>query len=97
MSKIASQTLINRNITLKNPETGESHRTSIRLEKVEWDALRIICRQTGMTLHQFCMQVERDPARTEHSRTSRIRSAILGYFLRVQSSVTEGSRGEAAR
>lgn len=56
-------------------------RTSIRLEKLEWAALDAICAAEGIDRHQFAMQVDRDPQRREKTLTSRVRSAILAYFV----------------
>ncbi len=82
MLSIENQTLINKNISLVDPDTGEKHRTSIRLEEIEWSALKQICRQKGLSLNEFCSAADRDRQRREHSRTSRIRSAILDHYLR---------------
>jgi len=68
--------LIVGNITLP---TG---RTSIKLSFVEWQALRHVCQSRGMSLDEFCAEVEADPARTERSRTMRIRAAVLLHLLR---------------
>ena len=76
-----NQTLVNRNISIVHPESGQSHRTSIRLERIEWSALQEICRQKDISVNEFCCEVDRDERRREHSRTSRIRSAILHHFL----------------
>ncbi|WP_169544498.1 ribbon-helix-helix domain-containing protein [Sneathiella aquimaris] len=75
------QSLINHNISIKDPETGEEHRTSIRLEKIEWDAMRLICSRKKMNINRYCSLVDFHPLREEHSRTSRIRSGILHYFM----------------
>ncbi|WP_341896803.1 ribbon-helix-helix domain-containing protein [Ferrovibrio terrae] len=56
-------------------------RTSIRLERLEWAALDAICGAEGVDRHHFAMQVDRDPARREKTLTSRVRSAILAYFV----------------
>jgi predicted DNA-binding ribbon-helix-helix protein len=76
-----NQTLVNRNISITNPTTGENHRTSIRLEKIEWTALQRICDQKNISINEFCGFVDQDGRRQEHSRTSRIRSAILHHYL----------------
>lgn len=68
--------LIVGNITLP---TG---RTSIKLSFVEWQALRHVCQSRGMSLDDFCAEVEADPSRTERSRTMRIRAAVLLHLLR---------------
>lgn len=81
MEKSIPQTLINGNINIRDPQSGDIHRTSIRLEQIEWDALRRICSRNKLSLHAFCSRVDHHPSRKEHSRTSRIRSAILHYYL----------------
>ncbi len=81
MEESTPQTLINGNINILDPDTGKNHRTSIRLEKVEWDALRRICAKNRLSIHAFCSQVDHHPSRKEHSRTSRIRSAVLQYYV----------------
>jgi|TARA_R100000455_G_scaffold10834_1_gene4535 predicted DNA-binding ribbon-helix-helix protein len=77
----ASQTLVNRNISVIDPASGELHRTSIRLEQIEWVALRNICAEESISINEFCCRANRDAHRKEHSRTSRIRSAILSHYL----------------
>ncbi len=67
--------LVVRNIRIR----GE--RTSIKLEPAESAALDRICAAENLTIHQFCERADRDPARTERSRTGRIRMAILDYFV----------------
>ena len=81
MDSQVNQTLINRNISIVDPVSGENHRTSIRLEEIEWAALREICNRENISINEFCCKVDRDKNRREHSRTSRIRSAILDHFL----------------
>lgn len=76
-----SQTLVNRNISVIDPVSGQTHRTSIRLEEIEWAALRDICARENMSINEFCCKADRDEKRREHSRTSRIRSAILDHYL----------------
>lgn len=62
------------------PASGTG-RTSIRLERLEWAALDAICNAEGVDRHHFAMQVDRDPQRREKTLTSRVRSAILSYFV----------------
>lgn len=76
-----SQTLVNRNISVIDPVSGELHRTSIRLEQIEWAALKDICARESISINEFCCRADRDQNRREHSRTSRIRSAILNHYL----------------
>ncbi|MDF2365718.1 ribbon-helix-helix domain-containing protein [Sneathiella sp.] len=75
-----SQSLINRNISVIDPTSGQPHRTSIRLEEIEWEALRDICARENMSINDFCCRADSDERRQEHSRTSRIRSAILDHY-----------------
>jgi predicted DNA-binding ribbon-helix-helix protein len=56
-------------------------RTSIRLERMEWAALDAICLAENIDRHLFAAQVDRDPLRREKTLTSRVRSAILAYFV----------------
>jgi hypothetical protein len=35
-----------------------------------------------MSINEFCCKVDQDKNRREHSRTSRIRSAILEHYLK---------------
>lgn len=76
-----SQTLVNRNISIIDPSSGQPHRTSIRLERIEWAALKNICARESISINEFCCRADRDANRREHSRTSRIRSAILSHYL----------------
>ncbi|WP_443024200.1 ribbon-helix-helix domain-containing protein [Sneathiella sp.] len=76
-----SQTLVNRNISITDPVSGRCHRTSIRLERIEWTALQRICEKKDISINDFCCHADRDEKRREHSRTSRIRSAILHHYL----------------
>ncbi len=70
-----SPSLVTRNLRL-----GRG-RTSIRLEHLEWAALDAICVAEGIDRHHFATQVDRDPSRREKTLTSRVRSAILAYFV----------------
>jgi predicted DNA-binding ribbon-helix-helix protein len=74
-SSAHGSSLITRNLRL-----GRG-RTSIRLESLEWAALDAICAAEGVDRHHFAMQVDRDPGRREKTLTSRVRSAILAYFV----------------
>ncbi len=73
--------LMNGNVSIFDPVTGEKHRTSIRMEKLEWDTMRKICAINKLTIHQFCSFANYNPRRKERSRTSRIRCAILAYCI----------------
>ena len=77
----SDQSLMNGNVSITDPETGKKHRTSIRLEKLEWDTMRRICAINKMTIHEFCTYANVHARRKERSRTSRIRCAILAYCL----------------
>lgn len=72
---LGSSSLITRNLRL-----GRG-RTSIRLEKLEWAALDAICTAENIDRHMFAAQVDRDPLRREKTLTSRVRSAILAYYV----------------
>ncbi len=73
--KSTRNSLVVRNIRI------HGKRTSIKLEPVESAALDRICAKENLTIHQFCQRAHRNPARTERSRTGRIRMAILDYFV----------------
>ncbi|HEX6957547.1 MAG TPA: ribbon-helix-helix domain-containing protein [Ferrovibrio sp.] len=74
-SPLNGSSLVTRNLRL------ERGRTSIRLEQLEWTALDLICAAEGLDRHTFATLIDRDPARREKTLTSRIRSAVLGYFI----------------
>ena len=74
VGKSPGSSLVVRNIRIRGD------RTSIKLEPVESAALDRICVAENLTIHEFCERADRDPARTEGSRTGRIRMAILDYF-----------------
>lgn len=67
--------MITRNIRLSHG------RTSVRLAPLEWRALALICRREGMDRHQFAARVLADPLRCERTLTSRLRAAILAYYM----------------
>ncbi len=56
-------------------------RTSVRLERVEWQALEQICLLEGLDRHGFANRVQADPGRRENTLTSRLRCAILAYCM----------------
>jgi predicted DNA-binding ribbon-helix-helix protein len=64
--------LVNKNVTV------DGRRTSIRLEPYMWEALEEVCRRRGLTLHEFCTEV--DTRRSASSLTAAIRVAILAFF-----------------
>ena len=74
-AELAGPSLVTRNLRL------DRGRTSIRLEQLEWAALDAICQAEGVDRHVFASLVDRDPVRGEKTLTSRIRSAILTYFV----------------
>ena len=55
-------------------------RTSVRLERLELDALAQISAAESLTINEICERAERDPARIERTRSARIRMAILAHF-----------------
>ena len=75
VGKSTKSSLVVRNIRIRGD------RTSIKLEPAESAALDRICAAENLTIHQFCERADRDPARTERSRTGRVRTAILDYFV----------------
>ena len=85
--KLPGSSLIVRNIRIR----GE--RTSIKLEPAESAALDRICTAENLTIHEFCERADGDPARTESSRTGRIRMAILDYFAAPTEGMADGRRG----
>ncbi len=68
----SASTLINRNVTVAG------RRTSIRLERAMWDALRQICEREHKSLNELVTEIERQ--RVESSLTAGIRVYLLGYF-----------------
>lgn len=68
-------TMITRNMRLSHG------RTSVRLAPQEWQALALICSREGLDRHGFAARVLADPARLERTLTSRLRGAILAYFI----------------
>lgn len=69
------QSLVTRNVRIG------SGRTSVRLELIEWLALEDICRRERVDRHGFAARVQADPSRLEKTLTSRLRSAILNYYV----------------
>lgn len=65
------------NLISRNVVVG-GRRTSLRMEKELWSAIDDICVKEGMNLHQFCARIEQ--ARVVSSRTSAIRSMVIGYL-----------------
>ncbi len=88
VGKSPGRSLIVRNIRIRGD------RTSIKLEPVESAALDRICAVENLTIHEFCERADRDPARTEGSRTGRIRMAILDYFAMPMAGLAEGRRDQ---
>ncbi len=71
-SRKAPSTLVNRNVTVRG------RRTSMRLERVMWEALHEICRREGKRLNELVTEI--DTQRTESSLTAAIRVHLLRYF-----------------
>ena len=67
-------------MVIKNVRVA-GRRTSVRLERLELQALDRICAAENLTIHEFCERADRNPARPEHSRTARIRMSILDCFM----------------
>ncbi len=59
----------------------KGHRTSLRLEQVIWDAVDDICRREDLTVHQLLTLI--DNRRQGNSRTSAVRSFVVGYLLNL--------------
>jgi predicted DNA-binding ribbon-helix-helix protein len=55
-----------------------SHRTSVRLEPVMWDALRDIAHRHRVTLHNLVTDIDRE--RTASSLTAAIRVYIVDFY-----------------
>ena len=70
--KPMSSTLVSRNVTVNG------RRTSVRLEPKMWEALREISDVTGVSVDEFCSQVESE--HNSSSLTAGIRVAILGFY-----------------
>ena len=81
-------TLISKNVTVNG------HRTSLRLEQENWDALNDICEAEGLSVHEICSMVEIQ--RSGGSRTSSVRTFILTYFRTAAAQAGALSSGVAA-
>ena len=80
-----ASTLISRNITING------RRTSIRLEPGMWDALHEVAEAKGLTIHQYCSEVQAQ--RRESSLTAAIRMALLEHYRQAnQADAPTGSR-----
>jgi predicted DNA-binding ribbon-helix-helix protein len=55
-----------------------SHRTSVRLEPVMWDALQDIAHRDRVTLHNLVTDIDRE--RTASSLTAAIRVYIVDFY-----------------
>jgi len=64
--------LISRNVIVKG------RRTSLRLERVIWDAIGDICEKEGLTVHELITLI--DHRRDKISRTSAVRTVIVTYL-----------------
>lgn len=76
--------LLSRNVTI------EGRRTSLRLEEDMWSALGEVCEREAVSLHEVCTEIDR--RRNGASRTSAVRSFIVGYYRQA---ATEGGHGKA--
>jgi predicted DNA-binding ribbon-helix-helix protein len=65
-------TLVNRNVTVAG------HRTSVRLERAMWDALRQVCEREQKSLNCVVTEIARE--QVESSLTAAIRVYVLSYF-----------------
>jgi predicted DNA-binding ribbon-helix-helix protein len=77
-------TLICRNVVVGG------HRTSLRLERLMWDALGEICQREGTSRAEICTRV--DSRRRESSLTAALRVYILSYF---KAAATEEGHADA--
>ena len=64
-------------LVIRNIVVG-SHRTSVRLEPVMWDALHDIARRLRVTMHDLVTDIDR--ARTASSLTAAIRVYIVDFY-----------------
>ncbi len=58
--------------------TINGRRTSLRLERISWDAMVDICQCEGLTIHELCSLI--DNRRNGASRTSAVRAFIVSYY-----------------
>jgi predicted DNA-binding ribbon-helix-helix protein len=65
-------------------------RTSLRLERLMWEALAEICRREGLSRSDICSRVE--ARRRESSLTAAVRVYILSYF---RAAATEEGHADA--
>ena len=68
----AASSLVIRNIVVG------SHRTSVRLEPIMWEALHEIARRQRLTIHELVTAIARD--RTASSLTAAIRVYIVDFY-----------------
>src|SRR6266571_7194129 len=64
-------------LVIRNVVVG-SHRTSVRLEPVMWDALHDIARRLRVTVHDLVTEIDRK--RTASSLTAAIRVYIVDFY-----------------
>lgn len=76
--------LLSRNVTI------DGRRTSLRLEEDMWAALGEVCERESASLHAVCTEI--DKRRDGASRTSAVRSFLVGYFRHA---ATESGHGQA--
>ena len=65
-------TLVSHNVTI------DGRRTSVRLEPDMWQALKDICSDEKISIHEFCSHV--NESREQSALTAAIRVAILAYY-----------------
>lgn len=84
-SKREKSTLISHNIMI------EGRRTSVRLEKEMWMAIKEIARRESCTVHDLCTVVSQRK-REDTSLTAAIRVFIMAYF---QAAATDSGHSQA--
>ncbi|MFQ5763732.1 MAG: ribbon-helix-helix domain-containing protein [Rhodospirillales bacterium] len=80
--------LVSRNVTING------RRTSLRLERANWEALDDICKFEGFSLHDLCTVI--DSRREGVSRTSAVRAFIITYFRAVAAKCGAPQAGTAS-
>ncbi len=80
--------MISKNVTING------RRTSLRLERANWEGLNDICKCEGLTLHELCSLIE--DRRHGASRTSAVRTFIVTYFRTVAAEYGALQRGTAS-
>ncbi|MDX1710972.1 MAG: ribbon-helix-helix domain-containing protein [Rhodovibrionaceae bacterium] len=83
-AETGGSTLVCRNVIV------DGRRTSLRLERLMWEALAEICRREGASRAEICTLVE--ARRRESSLTAAVRVYILSYF---RAAATEQGHADA--